>query len=140
MNVAASLAGRNVDVAALLASVGLTAEYADRLAAELSGGEQQRVSIARALATNPEVLLMDEPTSALDPEVADRLMTTVHALGARMNMTTIMVTHRLAEARSVSTYTVMLEAGNIVEAGLTEASLFMRATSARARTYLRAEA
>jgi putative ABC transport system ATP-binding protein len=110
-------------------------EYASRDATQLSGGEQQRVSIARALTTRPDVLLMDEPTSALDPEVAERLMATVARLARERGITVVMVTHRLAEARETSTYTVMLEAGVLVECGPTE-QLFASASQARTREYL----
>ena len=111
------------------------AGYATREAAQLSGGEQQRVSIARALMTRPEVLLLDEPTSALDPEVAERLLGTIERLTQDLGVAAVMVTHRLSEARKVSTYTVMLEAGHLVEAGVTE-QIFAEATSARTRQYL----
>src|SRR5258708_1695193 len=70
----------------------------DRLGDTLSVGQKQRVNIARALMTAPEVLLMDEPTSALDPETADRLMETVRRLSHERRLTVIMITHRLAEA------------------------------------------
>ena len=81
------------------------------------------------------MLLLDEPTSALDPEVAVRLLATIARLTEERGVSVIMVTHRLSEARHVSTYTVMLEAGRLVEAGATK-QLFARATSARAREYL----
>ncbi len=109
--------------------------YATRPADRLSGGEQQRVALARALATGPEVLLLDEPTSALDPEVAERLLGTVARINAEQGHTIVIVTHRLAEARQASTFTVMLEAGRVVEAGAT-AELFERPREARTREYL----
>jgi ABC-type methionine transport system ATPase subunit len=120
---------------AVLAAVGLGSEYAQRDAGQLSGGEQQRVSLARALMTEPEVLLLDEPTSALDPETAERLLHTVKELAEQRGVTVIMVTHRLSEARQVTQYTVMLEAGRLVEAGATR-QLFAEASTARARAYL----
>jgi UDP-glucose/iron transport system ATP-binding protein len=122
------------DFTATLATVGLAADYATRDATSLSGGEQQRVSIARALMTRPQVLLLDEPTSALDPEVAARLLATIAQLSHEHAVSVVMVTHRLSEARHVSTYTVMLEAGRVVEAGDT-ARLFSAAATERARAY-----
>ena len=119
----------------VLAAVGLSADYATRDARSLSGGEQQRVSIARALMTRPDVLLLDEPTSALDPEIAERLLATVARLTREFGVATVMVTHRLSEAREVSTYTVMLEAGRVVESGETD-RIFASATQARTRAYL----
>lgn len=123
------------DQTRVLDAVELSASYAARHTARLSGGEQQRVSIARALMTRPEVLLLDEPTSALDPEIAERLLATVVRLTREYGVAAIMVTHRLSEAREVSTYTVMLEAGAVVEAGATE-RIFANAVQARTRAYL----
>src|SRR5260221_624859 len=120
------------DPAVVLEAVGLSSGYSSREAAQLSGGEQQRVSIARALMTRPEVLLLDEPTSALDPEVAERLLVTVERLTKEYGVAAVMVPHRLSEARKASTYTVMLEAGKVVEAGMTE-RIFTAATNARTR-------
>lgn len=119
----------------VLDAVGLSADYASREAESLSGGEKQRVSIARALMTGPEVLLLDEPTSALDPEVAERLLATIARLTREHGVSVVMVTHRLGEARHISTYTVMLEGGRLVEAG-PSAQLFAGASSERARAYL----
>ncbi len=123
------------DVEEVLSQVGLDPSFASRDAAVLSGGEQQRVSIGRALMTRPAALLLDEPTSGLDPEVADHLIATVTGLSRAKRLTIVMVTHRLAEARAASRYTVMLEAGRVVEAGPTE-TLFRQARQARTRAYL----
>ena len=119
----------------LLEQVELPRAYALRDSERLSGGEKQRVALARALATRPQVLLLDEPTSALDPEVAERLLATVARVNAEQGHTIIMVTHRLSEARQTSGYTVMLEAGRVVEAGPTT-ELFERPVQARTRAYL----
>lgn len=119
----------------VLAAVELSAGYAGREAGRLSGGEQQRVSLARALMTRPQVLLLDEPTSALDPEVAERLLATIARLPEEHGVSVVMVTHRLAEARQISTHMTMLEGGRVVESGTT-AQLFAAAASDRARAYL----
>jgi ABC-type phosphate transport system ATPase subunit len=81
------------------------------------------------------VLLLDEPTSALDPEVAGHLLSTIERLSVEHELSVVMVTHRLGEARSASSYTVMLEAGQVVEAGDTE-RIFSAASNARTRAYL----
>jgi ABC-type methionine transport system ATPase subunit len=125
------------DMERVLDAVGLSARYAERDAESLSGGEKQRVSIARALMTRPEVLLLDEPTSALDPEIAERLLATVEELTRSYGVAVVMVTHRLCEARAASTFTVMLEAGRVVESGPTE-QIFSAATNPRTRAYLAA--
>ena len=114
---------------------GLDESFLNRDADRLSGGEKQRVSLARVLMTSPEVLLLDEPTSALDPEVAEQLMLTVRRLAADLGVTIIMVTHRLAEARSASTHLVLLEAGRVIESGPT-AALFTAPNEERTRQYL----
>ena len=140
LNVAVELsAGRErtdaPPVERVLEAVGLDSSYASRDASRLSGGEQQRVSIARALMTRPEVLLLDEPTSALDPEVAERLLTTIVRLSRERGLAVVMVTHRLSEAQRASTFTVMLEGGRLVEAGPTQ-RIFTGATKARTRAYI----
>lgn len=114
---------------------GLDESFLNRDAERMSGGERQRVSLARALMTAPDVLLLDEPTSALDPEVAERLMATVRRLAEDSSVTIVMVTHRLAEARMASTHTVVLEAGRIVESGPTDV-LFSNPNEERTRQYL----
>jgi ABC-type methionine transport system ATPase subunit len=114
---------------------GVDPVLAARDAGTLSGGERQRVSIARALMTQPEALLLDEPTSALDPDVADHIMTTVRRLADTMQLTVVMVTHRLAEARAVSTHVVFMEAGRVIESGPTTA-MFTAPNESRTRDYL----
>jgi putative ABC transport system ATP-binding protein len=114
---------------------GVDPSLAARDAQTLSGGERQRVSIARALMTGPEALLLDEPTSALDPDVAGHLMTTIRRLADTMHLTVVMVTHRLEEARAVSTHAVFMESGLVIEAGPT-AVMFGAPTEPRTREYL----
>jgi ABC-type methionine transport system ATPase subunit len=114
---------------------GVDPALASRDAQALSGGERQRVSIARALMTGPQAILLDEPTSALDPEVADHIMATIRTLADTMHLTVVMVSHRLDEARAVSTHTVFMEGGRVIEAGPTE-TMFTAPHEARTRDYL----
>jgi ABC-type methionine transport system ATPase subunit len=119
----------------VLRLVELDDDYASRNASELSGGEKQRVALARALITEPEVLLLDEPTAALDPEVADRLIRTLTRLRNETQLTIVMVTHRLSEARAASTHTVMLEAGRVIEQGPTP-QMISNPVHERTRAYI----
>ena len=84
----------------------------------LSGGQQQRLCIARALAMQPEVLLMDEPTSALDPMASSKIEELVHDL--EQELTIIIVTHNMQQAARVSDYTAFLYLGQLVEYGPTK--------------------
>ncbi|MBQ3200687.1 MAG: amino acid ABC transporter ATP-binding protein [Clostridia bacterium] len=102
----------------LLAKMGLS-DRADAYPYQLSGGEQQRVSIARALAMGPKMLFFDEPTSALDPELTGEILHVIQAL-ARENMTMLIVTHEMAFARSVADRVIFMAGGVIVEEGTAE--------------------
>jgi phosphate transport system ATP-binding protein len=86
--------------------------------ASLSGGQQQRLCIARALAIEPEVILMDEPTSALDPTAAAKIEQLIRILAE--NYTVIIVTHNMQQAARVSDYTAFLYLGGLVEYGSTK--------------------
>ncbi|MGB8712406.1 MAG: ATP-binding cassette domain-containing protein [Onishia taeanensis] len=99
----------------LLERVGL-AERADYYPAQMSGGQQQRGAIARALAMDPEVMLFDEPTSALDPELVGDVLKVMRDL-AKEGRTMIVVTHEMAFARDVSTEVIYLHQGQVEEAG-----------------------
>ena len=111
------LAGEPADagrIAELLELVDLDSAMADRLPSELSGGQQQRVGVARALAGGPELLLMDEPFGALDPVTRDALGDRVRALHERLGLTTVMVTHDMAEALLLADRVLVMDAGEIV--------------------------
>lgn len=95
--------------------VGL-ADFADRYPSTLSGGQQQRVGIARAVALNPELLVLDEPTSALDPEMVTGVLEVIKQLG-RDGMTMLMVTHEMRFAYEASSSVVFIEGGHVVEQG-----------------------
>jgi osmoprotectant transport system ATP-binding protein len=87
---------------------------AERMPDELSGGQRQRVGVARALAGDPEVLMMDEPFGALDPITRDALGDRVRELHKDLGLTTIMVTHDMAEALLLADRVLVMEAGRIV--------------------------
>jgi len=118
---------------ALLDRVGLAdraREYPDRL----SGGQQQRVAIVRAIATNPELLLLDEITSALDPELVAEVLDLVRDLKGD-GTTIVMATHEMAFARDVADRVVFLDGGVIVEQG-PAAQVFARPQHERTRAFL----
>ena len=94
--------------------------YEDRLPKELSGGMQQRVGIARALAADPEVLLMDEPFSALDPLIRMQLQDQFKALVADLQKTTLFITHDLDEAIRIGHRIAIMKDGVIVQIGTPE--------------------
>ena len=111
-------------------------ELKDRLkksALGLSGGQQQRLCIARALAVEPEVILMDEPTSALDPISTSKIEDL--ALELKKNYTIIMVTHNMQQAARISDNTVFFLLGEIVEAGKTE-QIFRNPTQKKTEDYI----
>ena len=101
-------------IAELLALVELDANLAARMPDELSGGQRQRVGVARALAGEPELLLMDEPFGALDPVTRAALGETVRDLHDRLGLTTIMVTHDMAEALLLADRVLVMDAGRLV--------------------------
>lgn len=103
-------------VNALLEHVGMVG-YEDRDAATLSGGEAQRISIARALANEPEVLLLDEPTSALDETSKHGVESLLATVVRERHATCVWVTHDLAQARRVADLVLRLEAGQAVALG-----------------------
>ncbi len=112
---------------ALLAKVGL-AKRADAFPNQLSGGEQQRAAIARALAVNPNVILFDEPTSALDPELVGEVLSVIQDLASE-GRTMIIVTHEMAFARDVSSRTLFFCNGRIEEEGPSQAMFTSPCTS-----------
>ena len=105
-------------VEALLAMVELEpAEFRARLPSELSGGQQQRVGLARALAAEPEVLLLDEPFGALDPITRDRLQQSFQRIRAELGVTVVFVTHDMTEALLLGDRIGVMNAGRLVQIG-----------------------
>lgn len=117
----------------LLNRVGLK-DRADHMPASLSGGQQQRVGIARALAMNPELLLLDEPTSALDPELVGEVLSVIRDV-ADQGMTMIIVTHELKFARDVADQVVFMDGGVVVERGRPE-QVLTEPREERTKTFL----
>jgi phosphate transport system ATP-binding protein len=119
-----------------LRRAGLWDEVADDLnrpALRLSGGQQQRLCIARALAVEPDVLLMDEPCSALDPISTGVVEDLIHEL--RQNLAIVIVTHNLAQARRVGDHVAFMYLGDLVEYAPTE-ELFTNPRADRTRDYV----
>ncbi len=119
-----------------LQGAGLWDEVEDRLdrpGAGLSGGQQQRLCIARALAVDPEVLLMDEPCSALDPMATLKVEDLIGRLKERV--TVVIVTHNMQQAARVADTTVFMLDGGLVEVGETE-KIFMNPDDERTEQYV----
>jgi len=111
------LAGERLEqgrVDQLLALVELDSALATRMPDALSGGQRQRVGVARALAAGPELLLMDEPFGALDPVTRDALGERVRSLHDDLGLTTVMVTHDMAEALLLADRVLVMDKGQIV--------------------------
>jgi putative ABC transport system ATP-binding protein len=106
-------------IAALLDRVGLTG-YQSRDVSHLSGGEAQRVSLARTLANAPEVLLLDEPTSALDEASGRGVEDLLHSVIAERLMNCVIVTHNISQAVRMAARTMVMAGGRLVRAGPTE--------------------
>ncbi|MFN4056919.1 MAG: ABC transporter ATP-binding protein [Roseinatronobacter sp.] len=118
---------------ALLDKVGI-GDKADVYPAQMSGGQQQRAAIARALCMEPQALLFDEPTSALDPELEQEVVRVIKALAAE-GRTMLIVTHDMRMAADVASHVVFLHDGRIEEQG-PPASLFGSPQSARLKQFL----
>ncbi len=118
----------------VLAKVGMS-ERADFFPGELSGGQQQRAAIARAIATDPEVILFDEPTSALDPELTGEVLDVMKKL-AEEGTTMVVVTHEMAFAREVAHKVVFMDGGVVLEEGSAK-EFFQNPKEERTREFLR---
>jgi ABC-type iron transport system FetAB ATPase subunit len=105
-------------IAALLERVGLS-DYQDRDVSHLSGGEAQRVSVARTLANTPEALLLDEPTSALDETSARGVEELVLSIVRERRIACVIVTHNTAQAERIADRTMILQAGRLAAIGPT---------------------
>jgi polar amino acid transport system ATP-binding protein len=121
------------EATALLERFGL-ADKSDEYPDRLSGGQQQRVAIVRALAMQPELMLLDEVTSALDPELVGEVLNVIREL-AETGMTMVVATHEMSFARDTANRVCFLDAGRILEQGSAE-EIFTRPREARTRQFL----
>jgi putative ABC transport system ATP-binding protein len=119
---------RDDEARVLLGRAGLDGIALDRDTASLSGGEAQRLCLARALAVGPEVLLLDEPTSALDAVAAQSVERVVRALVAD-GLSAVLVSHDLRQASRLADDVVVLDRGHVVEAGPATESAYLRGAS-----------
>ena len=111
------------EVLALMAQVSLEAELADKPASDLSGGQEQRLAIARALALNPSLLLLDEPTSSLDPIATGRVEDSLLQLRQQNDLTMIWVSHSIEQARRIGSRVLLLDGGRIIREDTVSAML-----------------
>jgi len=125
---------RDARVKELLALVGLEG-YGDRLPSQLSGGQQQRVAVARALAYEPEVLLLDEPFGALDVKIRGQLRSSLRELQRQLGITSVLVTHDQEEAFELADRIGIIEGGELLEIG-TPDQLYRRPKTHWTATFL----
>jgi ABC-type methionine transport system ATPase subunit len=130
----ARLSGKDADPRRLLGMVGLDASLAGRDPQSLSVGQQQRITMARALALEPEALLLDEPTSALDEAARSRIEDLVRDLNARLGLTMVFVSHDLAQVERVADRVVVLADGRSV--GVWDKGDFFSGAGERARQFI----
>ena len=116
-----------------LKKVGI-ADKADKLPSQISGGQQQRAAIARALAMQPKLMLFDEPTSALDPEMIKEVLDVMMLL-VQEGMTMVIVTHEMGFARAAADEVIIMDYGRIVERN-TPDGLFNHPKSDRTKLFL----
>jgi ABC-type glutathione transport system ATPase component len=124
-------------VVELLATVGLKREHLWRFPHEFSGGQRQRICIARALALEPEFVILDEPTSALDVSVQAQVLNMLQELQQRLKLTYLFISHDLAVIRYMADRVSVMQGGRIVEAGTTE-TLFRTPQTDYARSLIAA--
>ena len=119
----------------LMELASLEAELIDKPANELSGGQEQRLGIARALALNPSILLLDEPTSALDPIATHNVEESLLKLQTNTDLTIIWVSHSIEQARRIGSRVLLLDEGEIVREDTVEAMLDPKTGDKRALAF-----
>lgn len=118
----------------LMALLGLESELRDRYPHQLSGGQQQRVGVARALAADPEVLLMDEPFGALDPVTRSALQQEMRRIHQLLGRTIVLVTHDIDEALRLADHLILMDNGEVVQQG-TPLEMLTQPANAFVRTF-----
>lgn len=121
----------------LMALLGLEATLRDRYPHQLSGGQQQRVGVARALAADPEVLLMDEPFGALDPVTREALQQEMLRIHRLLGRTIVLVTHDIDEALRLADHLVLMDGGEVVQQGA-PLEMLLRPKNSFVQTFLAA--
>jgi ABC-type microcin C transport system duplicated ATPase subunit YejF len=122
----------------LLDMVQLPSTLATAFPHQLTAGEQKRIGIARALATNPDFVVFDEPTTALDIRVRGQIIDLVRDLQARIGLSALFITHDLNSVRSLAHFVIVMKHGKLVERGETE-TVFTRPVEDYTKTLLAAE-
>ncbi|MDO1605804.1 amino acid ABC transporter ATP-binding protein [Lactobacillus sp. YT155] len=118
----------------MLKMVGLE-DKAENMPSQISGGQAQRVAIARSLAMKPKCMLFDEPTSALDPEMIDDVLQVIKEVASRGDMTSLIVTHEMGFAKEVADRVIFMDDGQILEDSDTK-SFFANPQNERAKKFL----
>jgi microcin C transport system ATP-binding protein len=126
-------AARRQRVASLLEEVGMPAETLTRYPHEFSGGQRQRIAIARALAVEPELLVLDEPTSALDVSIQQQVLNLLTRLQKKYTLSYLFITHDLAVMRAMAHRVIVMKGGKVIESGDT-----MQVLSAPSHAYTQA--
>ena len=127
------------EIVELLNLAALDPNMIDRPARELSGGQEQRLAIARALANRPDVLLLDEPTSSLDPVATKQIEESLLALRERLGLTMVWVSHAAEQARRVGDRVLFLDEGRAVRLGTVDEILDEAHGDARVRAFMNGE-
>jgi microcin C transport system ATP-binding protein len=111
---------RRARIVELLQEVGLPGNVLQRYPHEFSGGQRQRIAIARALAVEPEMLVLDEPTSALDVSIQQQVLRLLTRLQKKYNLSYLFITHDLAVMRAMAHRVMVMKDGRVIESGATE--------------------